>query len=77
MRTGRASLNRLLEGDSRLRRRLLAIEKLEANDKRQALPLIDAFIERGQVKSKVACQIRADGPHPRHQATTATNHPTF
>ena len=41
------------EGDSRLRRRLLAIEKLETNDKRQLLQLIDAFIERGQLKRKV------------------------
>lgn len=42
------------EGDSRLRRRLLAIEKLETNDKRQVLQLLDAFIERGQLKRKVA-----------------------
>jgi transcriptional regulator with XRE-family HTH domain len=41
------------EGDSRLRRRLLAIEKLDAADKRQVLQLIDAFIERGQLKRKV------------------------
>ncbi len=40
------------EGDSRLRRRLLAIEKLDAADKRQVLQLIDAFIERGQLKRK-------------------------
>ena len=33
------------EGDRRLRRHLLAIEKLEANDKRQVLQLLDAFIE--------------------------------
>lgn len=41
------------EGDSRLRRRLLAIEKLDPNEKRQVLQLIDAFIERGQLKRKV------------------------
>ena len=41
------------EGDSRLRRRLLAIEKLDANEKRQVLQLLDAFIERGQLRSKV------------------------
>lgn len=41
------------EGDSRLRRRLLAIEKLETADKRQVLQLIDAFIERGQLKRKM------------------------
>lgn len=41
------------DGDSRLRRRLLAIEKLEAADKRQVLQLLDAFIERGQLKRKM------------------------
>lgn len=41
------------EGDSRLRRRLLAIEKLGATEKRQVLQLIDAYIERGQLRSKV------------------------
>ncbi len=41
------------EGDSRLRRRLLAIEKLETTEKRQVLQLIDAFIERGQLKRKM------------------------
>ena len=40
------------EGDSRLRRRLLAIEKLDAAEKRQVLQLIDAFIERGKLKRK-------------------------
>ena len=47
------------EVDSRLRRRLLAIEKLETNDKRQVLQMIDAFIERGQLKRKVASQTQA------------------
>jgi transcriptional regulator with XRE-family HTH domain len=41
------------EGDSRLRRRLLAIEKLGTAEKRQVLQLIDAYIERGQLRSKV------------------------
>jgi len=41
-----------LEGDSRLRRRLLAIEKLDVAEKRQVLQVIDAFIERGQLKRK-------------------------
>ena len=41
------------EGDSRLRRRLLAIDKLGATEKRQVLQLIDAYIERGQLRSKV------------------------
>jgi len=37
---------------NRLERRLLEIEKLDAGDKRQILQLIDAFIERGQLKRK-------------------------
>ena len=40
------------DGDSRLRRRLLAIEKLAVAEKRQVLQVIDAFIERGQLKRK-------------------------
>ena len=40
------------EGDSRLRRRLLAIEKLDVAEKRQVLQVIDALIERGQLKRK-------------------------
>jgi transcriptional regulator with XRE-family HTH domain len=39
-------------GDSRLRRRLLAIDKLNAADKKQVIQLLDAFIERGQLKRK-------------------------
>lgn len=52
---GRGTKRRLVkqEGDSRLRRRLLAIEKLDTADKRQVLQLIDAFIERGQLKRKM------------------------
>jgi len=38
--------------DSRLQRRLQQIEKLETNEKRQVLQLLDAFIERGQLKRK-------------------------
>lgn len=41
------------DGDSRLRRRLLAIEKLAVAEKRQVLQVIDALIERGQLKRKV------------------------
>lgn len=54
---GRAPARKRLakqEGDSRLRRRLLAIEKLEPNEKRQVLQLLDAFIERGQLKRKAS-----------------------
>ena len=40
--------------DTRLARRLHQIEKLNAADKRQVLQLIDAFIERGQLKRKHA-----------------------
>lgn len=49
---GRSGKRRLVkqEGDSRLRRRLLAIEKMEPAEKRQVLQLLDAFIERGQLK---------------------------
>ena len=39
-------------GDSRLHRRLQQIEKLEPTEKRQVMQLIDAFIERGQLKRK-------------------------
>jgi hypothetical protein len=35
-----------------LRRRLLAIEKLDTADKRQVIQLLDAFIERGHLKRK-------------------------
>ena len=51
---GRSAKRRLVkqDGDSRLRRRLLAIEKLDRAEKRQVLQLIDAFIERGQLKKK-------------------------
>jgi transcriptional regulator with XRE-family HTH domain len=38
--------------NSRLHRRLQQIEKLEPNEKRQILQLIDAFIERGQLRKK-------------------------
>ena len=41
------------EGDSRLRRRMLAIEKLDVAEKRQVLQLLDALIERGQLKRKM------------------------
>lgn len=40
-------------GTSRLERRLQQLEKLDAGEKRQVLQLIDAFIERGQLKKKV------------------------
>ena len=36
--------------DTRLQRRLQQIEKMEATDKRQILQVIDAFIERAQLK---------------------------
>ena len=40
-------------GHSRLERRIQQIDKLDASDKRQVLQLIDAFIERGQLKRNV------------------------
>lgn len=51
---GRSATRKLVkqEGDSRLRRRLLAIEKLDLAEKRQVLQVIDAFIERGQLRRK-------------------------
>jgi transcriptional regulator with XRE-family HTH domain len=42
------------DGDSRLRRRLLAIEKLDVAEKRQVLQILDAFIERGQLKRRTS-----------------------
>lgn len=52
---GRSGKRRLAkqDGDSRLRRRLLAIEKLDPAEKRQVLQLLDAFIERGHLKRQV------------------------
>ncbi len=49
---GRNAKRRLVkqDGDSRLRRRLLAIEKLDPAEKRQVLQLLDALIERGHLK---------------------------
>jgi transcriptional regulator with XRE-family HTH domain len=38
--------------DTRLQRRLQQIEKLDAVERRQILQVIDAFIERGQLKRK-------------------------
>ena len=39
--------------DTRMQRRLQQIEKLDAAEKRQVLQLVDAFIERGQLKRNV------------------------
>ena len=44
--------HRIKATDTRLQGRLQQIEKLNAADKRQVLQLIDAFIERGQLKRK-------------------------
>ena len=38
--------------DTRMARRLLDVEKLGATDRRQLIQLIDAFIERGELKRK-------------------------
>jgi transcriptional regulator with XRE-family HTH domain len=56
---GRSRKRKLVkqQGDSRLRRRLLAIEKLDVADKRQVLQVIDAFIERGQLKRKAESRL--------------------
>ena len=50
---GAAPIKRMAKvGTSRLERRLQQIEKLDATEKRQILQLIDAFIERGQLRRK-------------------------
>ncbi len=38
---------------NRLERRLMAIEKLNATEKRQILQIIDTFIERGKLKQRI------------------------
>ena len=40
--------------DTRLHRRLQQLDQLDPNEKRQALQLLDAFIERGKLKKKAA-----------------------
>lgn len=39
--------------DTRLHRRLQQLEKLDPTEKRQVMQLIDAFIERGQLRRKI------------------------
>lgn len=39
-------------GNARLQRRLQQIEKLAAKDKRQVLQVLDAFIERAQLRQR-------------------------
>lgn len=64
---GVSSKRRLVkqDGDSRLRRRLLAIEKLDVAEKRQVLQVIDAFIERGQLKRRVGERPGRTTPTPQ------------
>ena len=51
---GHVPINRRQKvGNSRLLRRLQQIEKLPPQEKRQLLQLIDAFIERWQLKNKI------------------------
>ncbi len=50
---GIKSIKKAPKRDSRLQRRLQQIEKLDAKEKRQIIQLLDAFIERGQLKQKV------------------------
>lgn len=40
--------------DTRLHRRLQQLDQLDPTEKRQALQLLDAFIERGKLKKKAA-----------------------
>jgi transcriptional regulator with XRE-family HTH domain len=42
--------------DTRMQRRLQAIEKLPPEERRQVLQVLDAFIERGQLKKKAEKQ---------------------
>jgi hypothetical protein len=42
--------------NTRLHRRLQQIEQLDPTEKRQVLQLIDAFIERGQLKRRASTQ---------------------
>ncbi len=42
--------------DTRMRRRLQQIASLPPEERRQVLQLVDAFIERGQLKKKVAAK---------------------
>ena len=54
---GHAPVKKAPKGkDSRLERRLQQLAKLPPQEKRQALQLLDAFIERGQLKRKASSQ---------------------
>ena len=48
-----ASRRRVKATDTRLQRRLVQIEKLSAPARRQILQVLDALIERGQLRQKV------------------------
>ena len=45
--------NEKLAAQLEISQRLLAVEKLGTTEKRQVLQLIDAYIERGQLKRKI------------------------
>lgn len=47
-----SSLRRAKATDTRLQRRLAQIEKLSVQERRQILQVLDALIERGQLKQK-------------------------
>lgn len=49
-----APAKRTKKPDTRLQRRLQQIEKMQAKDRRQVLQLLDAFIERSQLKRRAA-----------------------
>jgi transcriptional regulator with XRE-family HTH domain len=48
-----SSRRRAKASDTRLQRRLAQIEKLSVQERRQILQVLDAFIERGQLKQKM------------------------
>ena len=52
MTPARKVLKAIKPASTRLQRRLQQIEKLDAQERRQILQVIDAFIERGQLRRK-------------------------
>ena len=51
---GQAPVKRIAKSrDTRLERRLQQIERLDPTERRQIMQVIDAFIERGQLKRRV------------------------
>jgi transcriptional regulator with XRE-family HTH domain len=49
------------QGDSRMRRRLLALDKLDAKSRRQVTQILDSFIEAHKLKLRVSSRAAASG----------------